>query len=123
MSERKETIKALKERLTNPSRLISENRESVTVYKDDLEALLGYVDELEAHVLELPDTVSELAIGDEVVSLIDYIDLARGMVGKVVGTSKGGRYPIEVQFEGTKFLYLKNGILGLKRDELAKVHK
>ena len=121
MSELTEAIERIKENLRTPRRLITENRESVIVYKDELEAILKYVEELQEVVKVGPDVVSGLEVGDEVFSMIDYMEVRRGMVGKVVGVRKTAEYPIEVEFEGVQFLYLKNGVVGFKRDELGKV--
>jgi hypothetical protein len=85
--------------------------------------LVSEVQRLQEENEKLPDVVSELAIGDEVSSMIDYMEVRRGMVGKVVGLKPKAEYPVEVQFEGIKFLYLKNGVVGFKRDELGKVSK
>lgn len=68
------------------------------------------------------DTVSELAVGDEVVSLLDYMELRKGMKGKVVRIAPTAEYPVEVKFDGVQFMYLTNGVLGLKRNELGKVN-
>ncbi len=126
MSERKETIESLKAQLRNPTRLISENREAVVVYKDELEAMLtyvevleGYVEDLEETVATVPDTKSELVVGDEVITLINYRNTAegtRGIVETILSAEiDGGEYPYRIRFEGEKYA------IGFNRSELGKV--
>lgn len=121
MSERNETIESIKENLRTPRRLISENRESVIVYKDELEALLAYVEVLEETVAELPDVKSELSVGDEVETLITYNltkEGTRGIVETILSEEiDGGDYPYRIRFEGAKYT------IGFNRSELGKVGK
>lgn len=122
MSENEELDKAVAS-LRKPY-LISENRESVVVYRDDLTLVLDRLEELEGRIAALPEKVldvsSELAVGDEVEALIDYVDVKRGMTGKVARLRPSEEYPIEVQFEGT-FFYSTTGVVAFKRYELGKV--
>lgn len=112
--------KALKA-LRDPTRLIMESRESVIVYKDDLDAVLDRLEELERKTAGTVDLDSELKVGDTVVSLIGYLEMRPGTQGKVVAIKPQAAYPIEVQFAGIKFLYLKDGLIGFNRNELGKV--
>jgi hypothetical protein len=67
------------------------------------------------------DLSSELALGDEVEVLINYLEIERGMRGKVIRLCPTYEYPVEVEFEGLKLFYLKNSVVGFKREELGKV--
>ncbi len=125
---RNETIESLKQQLRNPTRLISENREAVVVYKDELEAMLtyveileGYVEDLEETVATVPDTKSDLSVGDEVVTLITYNltkEGTRGIVETILSSEvDGSEYPYRIRFEGEKYA------IGYNRYELGKVAK
>jgi hypothetical protein len=112
------------EALKNPT-LFTDKREAVLVYRDDLTLVLDRLEELEGQVAALPEKVldisSELAVGDEVVTLIDYKEARRGTTGKVVRLCPTYEYPVEVEFEGLSLFFLKDSVIGYKRDELGKV--
>lgn len=105
--------------LRNPSRLISENREAVVVYRDELEAVLTRLEELEGRVAELPDTETGLEVGDLVQTLIDYKNTPkgeRGVVETILNAEiDGGEYPYRIRFENEKYA------IGYNRAELGKV--
>lgn len=100
------------------SRLISENRVAVVVYRDELDLVLDRLAELEEKVAELPDTESELEIGDEVETLINYRNSPKesiGVVEKIL--TDGEEYPYRIRFTGEKYA------IGYNREELGKVKK
>lgn len=104
--------------LRNPW-LITENRASVVVYRDDLTAVLDRLEELEEKVAVLPDTVSGLEVGDDVETLINYRYTNKGSRGTVEtilsAEIDGGEYPYRIRFEGDKWA------IGFNRNELGKV--
>lgn len=94
--------------------LISENRESVVVYRDDLTLILDRLEELEADAKPEPDTLSDLKVGDKVVTLVDVLTISEGVEG-VVKDIVPDEYCIKVKFPGTKYT------TGFRRSELSKV--
>lgn len=107
--------------LRNPSHLIMESRESVIVYKDDLDAVLDRLEELEAKRFGAVDQTTELEVGDAVVALISYMELEPGTEGVVIGIEPGSGYEIIVKFEGRNFKYLDGDTLKFHRSELGLV--
>lgn len=102
--------------LRESGRLISENRVAVVVYRDELDLVLNRLAELEKKVAELPDTDSELVVGDEVVTLINYRNSPKesiGVVEKIL--TDGEEYPYRIRFTGEKYA------IGYNREELGKV--
>lgn len=95
--------------------LITENRASVVVYRDDLTLVLDRLEELEEAVAAAPDVDSELEIGDTVATLIRYAYYPEGMEGVVENLDPDDEYPIKVRFPGARY------VTGYKRDELGKV--
>lgn len=122
--KKRETVELQKvlESLKNPSKLISENREAVVVYKDELDVVLARLEELESQKTGVLDKKSDLKVGDTVISLVRYMELEPGTSGKVVSISPTeDRYPIEVKFEGITFAYLRNATVAFSREELGKL--
>lgn len=110
MSELDKAVSALR----NPY-LISENREAVMVYKDDLTLVLDRLEALQAAAkpeAEL-DRLCDLKVGDEVEVLVNFDSVyegTRGTVEKLVAEE----YPIKVRIPGRT-------LLGFARSELGKV--
>lgn len=98
--------------------LITENRASVVVYRDDLTAVLDRLEELESAVTA-PDTTSELEVGDKVVVLIDAMGVSEGTEGILVEIRSKGfgydEYPFAVKVP------FKSYPIGFERKELGKV--
>lgn len=113
-----EELKKAVAALRNPW-LITENRASVVVYRDDLTAVLDRLEELEEQFAGLPDTESKLMRGDEVETLIDYRTTPKGSHGVVEAIlssgDDGAEYPYRIRFEGEKYT------IGYNRYELRKV--
>lgn len=95
--------------LKRPNRLMSEEREVVIVYKDDLETLVKWVEENRG----LDDEVRE---GDRVEVLKSCVGMVRGEIGTVIGveSSKWTVFPYTVNAGG-----VLNGKFA--RNELRKV--
>lgn len=103
------------ESLRNPTRLISEERESVIVYKDDLETVLDRLAELEAKERgSLIDRECQLLVGDEVEILINWTTIEQGTRGTVEDII----YEEEYQY---KVAVPEQGTIGYRRTELGKV--
>lgn len=87
------------------------------------EALDWALDRLSAEAL-IPkvDLTTDLKVGDEVVSLIEYMGLEKGARGVVKLILDRQSYPVDVQFpKGTTKGYTPDDVLGFDRNELGKV--
>lgn len=110
VSKGKEAVAGLVDSLQEYS-----NEKVTFVNTTDLREALQYIQLLEEKAeVEEVDNVSDLKVGDQVKTLIDYSFIKTGALG-VVETILPEEYPVKVRFKGHAYS------VGYKRFELGKV--